>query len=105
MTEEKGKRFNEGKPAWHLLPIEVLEGAVRVMMMGAKKYGVYNWQKGMSWLVVYDCLMRHLHAWKQGEDYDKESGELHLSHVVCNGVFLLYYHVHKRGEDDRQENK
>jgi len=97
-----GKRYNQGKLEWHLFPIEVFAGAIRVMMMGKKKYGEYNWQKGMGWLVVYDCLMRHLHAWKEGEDVDSESGELHLSHVACNVLFLLWYYLNKKGLDDRR---
>lgn len=100
-----GKRFNTGKLQWHLLPIETLKEVVQVLQMGAEKYGLGNWQKGMSWLVCWDCLMRHAIAWRNGETKDTESGLNHLSHVIANAMFLLWYTDHKKGVDDRiQEN-
>jgi len=34
--------------------------------------------------------MRHLVAEYKGEDYDIESGFLHLAHAACNILFLLW---------------
>lgn len=33
-----GLRYDDGKLAWHLVPMHLLEGMVRVLMFGAKKY-------------------------------------------------------------------
>jgi len=102
ISECGGKRFNQGKLQWSLLPFEALVGVVKVMMAGAKKYGVANWSRGMSWTICYDCAMRHLYAWRTGEDSDSESGESHLSHVICNMLFLIYYSLKGKGKDDRK---
>lgn len=98
-----GKRYNTGKLEWHLLPLETLKDTVKVLMFGKKKYGEGNWQKGMSWLIVYDCAMRHLQAWREGEDIDSESGLSHLSHILCNIIFLIWYNLNGKGKDDRKD--
>lgn len=98
-----GKRFNVGKLEWHLLPFDTLKGVVQVLMFGKKKYGEGNWQKGMSWITVYNSLIRHVIAWRNGEDIDIESGESHMSHVICNAIFLIWYSINGKGKDDRKE--
>lgn len=97
-----GKRFNQGKLEWHLLPFDALKGVVQVLMFGKQKYGEHNWEKGMGWLTVYNSLIRHVIAWRNGEDKDPESGEHHMSHVICNAVFLLWYSLNGKGKDDRK---
>lgn len=47
MSEKLGDRFNEGKPRWSLVPQSALIPMVRVLEFGAKKYGDYNWAKGL----------------------------------------------------------
>jgi hypothetical protein len=100
-----GKRFNVGKPMWQLIPPSALLPSIRVMMLGLKKYGKGNWQKGMSWLTIYDCLIRHASAWREGEDIDPESGENHMAHVICNAMMLIWYALKGRGKDDRREEE
>ena len=34
----KGKKFDNEKLEWHLLPKRLLKGAIRVLMFGKKKY-------------------------------------------------------------------
>ncbi|KKL55649.1 hypothetical protein LCGC14_2253250, partial [marine sediment metagenome] len=34
--------------------------------------------------------MRHLIAWKKGEEFDKDSGFTHLAHVGCNILFMMW---------------
>lgn len=36
-----------------------------------------------------DALVRHLVAYIGGEEYDRESGKPHLSHALCNLVYLI----------------
>ena len=95
-------RHNAGKTEWCLMPFEAVEQIVRVLSVGARKYAVDNWQRGNQWTDTYNSLMRHLVAWRNGEDRDPESGELHMAHIGCNVVLLLFYHLHKRGTDDRK---
>lgn len=102
MDPEKGGIKHDGdKPQWHLLPFEAVEGAVRVLMHGAKKYSAYNWSKGMPYTRVLDAAQRHLNAIYQGEDKDPDSGLDHVDHAICELVFLKYYMIHGVGEDDR----
>lgn len=100
-----GKRFNTGKLEWHLLPFEALKGTVKVLMFGKTKYGEGNWQKGMGWITVYNSLIRHVIAWRNGEDLDTESGEHHMSHIICNAIFLLWYTIKNKGIDDRKKEE
>ncbi len=87
----EGKKFDNGKLRWDLVPYEAVEEVVKVLTFGADKYGDYNWQKVEPFQDRYfAALMRHLVAWKKGEDIDPESGVHHLSHAACNCVFLLW---------------
>lgn len=96
-----GARYNEGKPAFELIPGLALEDCARVFDYGRKKYAAWNWAKGMSWMVVFGCLLRHLYAWARGEDNDPESGLPHLGHAMCNLVMLCTYSRTYREGDDR----
>lgn len=86
-----GARFNSGKAEYHQLPLFALEGVVKVLMYGAKKYAPGNWAKGQPWTVTFDSLMRHLVKWQRGEELDPESGLPHLDHALCNLIFLSAY--------------
>jgi len=109
MTETFTKHDN-GKPEWDLLPESALEGVVRVLMYGAKKYGRSNWKRGASdpeaMRRVYNAMRRHLNSWKEavidGDDQasadDDETGLSHLWHAACNIVFLLFYERAQRSE-------
>lgn len=95
-----GARFNDGKSEYHQFPLEAIEGAVRVLMYGAKKYAPGNYLKGMRWTVVFDSLVRHLAKWQRGEELDPESGLPHLDHAMCNLMFLsIYRDVYPEGDD------
>lgn len=104
-TKEQALRYNEGKLQWSLIDWKSLEGLVRVLEMGAKKYARDNWKKGMPVTQVSESLMRHLFAFMSGEDKDPESGLNHLSHVMCNAMFLEYIMREKPEYDDRKEEQ
>lgn len=102
MNEEKGLRYNEGKLRYDLLHPVAQDGIVRVLTRGAEKYSPRNWEKGLSWTSTIASLKRHLAAIERGEDYDSESGELHIDHVQCNAHFLSAYYKIAPQFDDRQ---
>ena len=57
---------------------------------GAEKYGEMNWRTtGVRGSVYLDAMMRHLLAWKEGEDLDPETGANHLGHVMGNCAILM----------------
>lgn len=97
-----GVKFDYGKPDYSLLPPEAIDGVVRVLTMGATKYGRRNWERGLSYSRLFAACMRHLWAWWRGEELDPESGLSHLHHAACNIVMLQTYHERGKTEwDDR----
>lgn len=95
-----GLRYNAGKLRYDLVPGRAVEEIAKVFTFGANKYAPRNWEKGMSWTTVLASLKRHIAAFESGEDFDPESGLLHLGHAGCNIAFLLeYYKTHPEFDD------
>jgi len=94
-------KFDAGKAEIHLIPEELVLRVARILMFGKKKYGAWNWQKGLPMTKVYDAAQRHLLAWMGGQTYDCESGEPHIAHAACNLAFMLWFAEHKPELDDR----
>lgn len=94
-------RANSGKVRLSLFPMHLLYGATKVLMWGTKKYAEWNWAKGGKWSTAFDCMMRHLFKWWFcREELDEESGEHHLSHALCNLMFLIHFNdTYKEGDD------
>lgn len=88
-----GKKYDDGKLMWDLLPWDAVEKVVEILTYGAKKYTPNNWQNVKA-NRYYAALMRHIVAELKGEDCDEESGLLHLSHAACNILFLLWKKIH-----------
>ena len=87
-------RADSGKDPWHLFMWDAARVVVQVLGMGAEKYSERNWEKGMKWSRCYNSAQRHLYAWfQEHEDYDKESGLLHLGHAAWNILVLLAYQI------------
>lgn len=98
---DQALRYNKGKLKWSLVDWKSLEPMVRVLEMGAEKYAPYNWTKGMPVTEVSESLLRHMFAFLEGEDFDKESKIEHLGHVMCNVMFLIHIMREKPEFDDR----
>lgn len=95
-----GLRLNKGKTRLELLHPHAIEGLARVMTEGANKYDERNWEKGMNWSTVLASLKRHLLAFEKGEDYDPETGELHIDHLQANAHFIsAYYKIFPHGDN------
>ena len=87
-----GMKNDQGKLEWDLLPDAQLEPVVQVLMYGAREYAPENWKQVEDPIRrYYNATRRHLAAWKNGEKIDKDSGENHLAHAVCNLLFMLYF--------------
>lgn len=102
--EEKGTRENEGKPKWSLFPQSTLIPMVRVLEFGANKYGIGNWQKGLSIRETCESLKRHLDAFMEGEDIDPGSLIHHIGHIQANAMFISYMLEKRPDLDDRYKN-
>ena len=72
-----------------------------VMGFGEKKYGRDNWRQGMAWSRLIDAALRHIHAFNDGEDFDRETGYHHLAHARCCLAFLIEYYTTHPEKDDR----
>lgn len=95
-----GLRFNNGKVRHDLLPPFSIDQLAKVLTSGADKYADRNWELGMKWSNVMASLKRHISAFERGEDYDPETGLLHMAHVMCNATFLTeYYKIYPQGDD------
>jgi hypothetical protein len=95
-----GMRFNQGKLRYDLVNPKAYEDLVQVLTDGATKYKSRNWEAGLSWTSVLASLKRHIAAIEKGEDYDKESGRLHIAHAACNAHFLnTFYYTFPQGDD------
>jgi hypothetical protein len=98
---EQGIRENSGKPKWSLVPQSALLPMVDVLTFGANKYAPFNWQKGLSIVETCESLKRHLDAFMEGEDFDKESLQHHIGHIQCNALFISWMLEHRPDLDDR----
>jgi hypothetical protein len=87
-VSETFKKFDSEKIDYSLLESLVVEMYCTVAQMGAKKYGRNNWKQATADDVYrYEAaLLRHIMAYKSGEEIDKESGLSHLSHALWNLV-------------------
>jgi hypothetical protein len=86
-------RFNSDKPMMSYFMRsfpKMAEAVARVKEMGAIKYNDGNWRLGNKPDNEYwDSMFRHLTYIFSGEDYDKDTGCLHIAHAVWNLCALL----------------
>lgn len=87
-----------------LIPPFAMEQTAWAHKLGAEKYGPYNWRDtGVCASTYINAMMRHLNAWRDGEDFDPESGISHLAHVACNCNILLDADYCNTLQDDRNK--
>jgi len=96
-----GVKFDAGKIPFDLVPPEGVTAVATILGVGAKKYAPRNWEMGMDWSRPYGAALRHLFAWWNGEDVDKDTGYSHLWHAATNIFFLIFYEKRGKGKDDR----
>lgn len=96
----KGLRYNEGKNQLDLVPAYAYKQLGRVFTKGAEKYARDNWRKGMSWRTVMGSLERHYMEFKEGKDFDEETGLPHIAQVAWNALVLTeYMKIYPHGDD------
>ena len=90
--QDIGPKYDEGKLQYSLIPPIATKALAEVLTFGASKYAPNSWQKVPDAERRYlDALIRHLEAYRSGEELDSESNLSHLSHLLCNASFLLYF--------------
>ncbi len=101
MNNEQGVKHDAGKPDLSILSYDALCEIAKAFEFGAKKYGRYNYLKGMKWTRIGSAAARHLFQWLWVGGKDPESGLSHLAHFGACCVMLLDYEIKSLGEDDR----
>jgi hypothetical protein len=97
-----------------LIPPYAMEQTAWAHKHGAEKYGPFNWRDTKVCASTYiNAMMRHLNAWRDGENLDPESGISHLAHIACScnilmdadycGTLMDDRNVKLRNEPDKQE--
>lgn len=85
-----GRKDDQKKPRFDLLPMRALRSVANVLTFGAEKYGVDNWRlvpdRERRYLAA---TFRHVIAHALGERLDPETGEPHLAHAACCVLFML----------------
>jgi hypothetical protein len=101
-AEDIKRKHGMQKVQLGLVPATAMESIARVLECGAAKYGAYNWRdSGIRCTTYVDAILRHLNAWRDGEDLDPESGVSHIAHIAASCCILLDADAHGRLEDDR----
>lgn len=101
MSDQGGRKDDQEKIPVDLVSTEAITRIAEVLAFGARKYDRHNWRKGISFSRVVSAALRHILAWKDGEDNDPESGLNHLAHAGCCVSFLLEYLKTHPEMDDR----
>lgn len=100
-----GRKDDQKKGRWDLLPWEALDEVVKVLTHGAERYAPENWRLVEGWRWRYlAALLRHVTAWARGRKFDEDSGLPHLAHAICCGLFLLELDK-SNGETNENERK
>jgi hypothetical protein len=87
-----------------LIPPSAMEQVAWAHKLGADKYGPWNWRKtGVCASTYVNAILRHLNAWRDGEDLDPESGFSHLAHIACSCNILMDASAVGKLQDDRNK--
>lgn len=85
-----GRKDDDTKTRFDLLPFRALSAVARVLTLGAAKYGDDNWHRVERLEDRYfSAAMRHMTARKLGEKNDPDDGLPHVAHAVCCLLFML----------------
>lgn len=103
INDPKGEPGSKKAPMW-LLPPVALEQTAWVHKLGNDKYGPFNWRKtGVCATTYVSAIMRHLNAWRDGEDRDPESGISHIAHIATGCNILMDADACGTLQDDRNK--
>lgn len=98
---EQGRKYDDGKLRYDLVPVMALEEVVKVITLGAEKYDPENWKhvpEGRRRYIA--AAFRHIEAWRKGEITD-EIGTHHIANAISNLMFILEKEL--RGWEDVEE--
>jgi len=89
------------KPPMYKLPRYPLEQIAHILEFGDKKHSASrNLGIGSNYWV--SKALRHIFAWKEGEDLDEETGRSHIAHAATDLLCLLNEIIEHPECDDRE---
>lgn len=101
-----GRKDDSEKSMVGLIPPRAALEEGYVWGMGAKKYSMHNWKKGLGILRICGAILRHTFAIMGGQDIDPESGRHHGAHIRCDAAMLIEFYYEGRTDlDDRFKNE
>jgi len=84
------------------VPEPVIAEVGLALFEGARKYGRHNYRvSGILASVYYDALRRHIGAWWEGEDIDRDSQLSHVTKAISSLVVLRDAMMNDMWVDDR----
>lgn len=96
-----GRKFDDGKPRYSLLPPKALKEIVKVLTYGSTKYADFNWQKvPNAYDRYFSAANRHMWEWKEGKVLDSENNLHHLAAAITNLMFILDMELNKEKESE-----
>ncbi len=91
----KFTKHDSGKSRLDLLPPTALELVGLVARFGVIKYEENNYLTCKDHKRYIAPILRHVYKHLKGEFTDPESGQLHLAHAICSGLFALELFVNE----------
>lgn len=83
------KKNDQGKAALALIPYCAQLAEAEAFMVGQRKYGTWNFMKGMEASRLMSALLRHANAWFNGEERDPVDGQHHLGSVRACAAMIM----------------
>lgn len=84
-----GTKFDGNKADLSLIPLIALQEEAKAFQVGEKKYGRYNYCKGMEASRIVAAIQRHVAQWFNGEENDPVDGQHHLGAARAGLAMLL----------------
>lgn len=95
VTATSGGQKGSKPERFDLIPTDALRMLARHYGKGNAKYpavnGLDNWRNGYPLSLSYAAMQRHLHEFWQGEDYDEETGSLHLVAAAWHCFTMIHF--------------
>ena len=89
MPEAAFAKHDFDKPRLELVPQSAIDAMGDILTFGAKKYSPNNWKKCEDPTRYEGALLRHIGAYRRGENLDPETGKPHLWHALTCVAFLV----------------
>ncbi len=104
LVESGFTKFDKDKIRYDLIPPEASKALAEVLTYGAEKYSPDNWKQCRNTDRYMAALIRHLEAHRFGELRDKDTGMLHMAHVLTNAAFMIYFLADPENENENEKD-